>query len=141
MAAELKEADKKLLSGMRSEMRQAGKPVGERTLNAIAEAMPRRGGLAEMVRSRGSVSMQANLRAGVKLQLANRAGIYMGAFESGTIRHPVFGNSRVWRAQNVPGHKGEEHFEAEAQALTDAVVAAMLRSIEAAKLRKAARGG
>ena len=77
---------------------------------AIASGMPKRGGLAERVRSQGRVSVLINLRSGVRIQLANRGGMYMGAFEDGTVRHPVYGNRKAWVAQTVPGNKGAEEF-------------------------------
>lgn len=138
LAGQLKGAEKPILAAMRKEMRIAGKPAGSRILDAIADSLPHRGGLSAIVKARGSVSVRAHLGQGVQLQLVNRAGIYMGAFESGTIRHPVWGNRKVWRPQTVPGHQGEKQFEAEASALTEAVVAAMVRAA-AAKLE--ARGG
>ena len=83
--------------------------------------MPKRGGLAERVRSQGRVSVLINLRSGVRIQLANRGGMYMGAFESGTIRHPVYGNRKAWVSQQVPGGKGAESFAKEADGLATAV--------------------
>ena len=138
LAGQLKGAEKPILAAMRKEMRVAGKPAGERTLDAIAAAMPNRGGLSALVKSRGSVSVQVN-RTGVRLQLANRAGLFMGQFEAGLVRHPVWGRwLRGQAPQPVPGNKGAEQFESEADGLTDAVVAAMTR---AAAAHLEARGG
>lgn len=113
--------DRKLVLAMRRDLRQLAKPVGDRVLEAIADAMPKRGGLAERVRAQGRVSLLVNLRSGVRIQLANRRGMYMGAFESGTIRHPLFGLRKHWYAQTVPGSKGAEAFAKEADALGEAV--------------------
>ena len=113
--------DRKLVLGMRRDLRALAKPVGDRIVEAIADAMPKRGGLAERVRSQGRVSVLINLRSGVRIQLANRGGMYMGAFESGTIRHPVYGNRKAWVSQQVPGGKGAEAFAKEADGLATAV--------------------
>ena len=102
--------DRKLVLAMRKDLRAVAKPVGDAMIEAIAGAMPKRGGLAERVRSQGRVSLLVDLRRGVRIQLANRAGMYMGAFESGTVRHPVYGNHKAWVAQTVPGNKGAEEF-------------------------------
>lgn len=113
--------DRKLVLGMRRDLRALAKPVGDRIVEAIADAMPKRGGLAERVRSQGRVSLLVDLRRGVRIQLANKAGMYMGAFESGTIRHPVYGNRKAWVSQQVPGGKGAEAFAKEADGLATAV--------------------
>lgn len=113
--------DRKLVLGMRRDLRALAKPVGDRIVEAIADAMPKRGGLAERVRSQGRVSVLINLRSGVRIQLANRGGMYMGAFEDGTVRHPVYGNRKAWVAQTVPGGKGAEAFAKEADGLATAV--------------------
>ena len=102
--------DRKLVLEVRRDLRTLGKPVGDAMIEAIAGAMPKRGGLAERVRSQGRVSVLINLRSGVRIQLANRGGMYMGAFEDGTVRHPVYGNRKAWVAQTVPGNKGAEEF-------------------------------
>ena len=113
--------DRKLVLSMRRDLRALAKPVGDKIVEAIAGAMPKRGGLAERVRSQGRVSVLINLRSGVRIQLANRGGMYMGAFEDGTIRHPVYGNRKAWVAQQVPGGKGAEAFAKEADGLATAV--------------------
>ena len=113
--------DRKLVLGMRRDLRALAKPVGDRIVEAIADAMPKRGGLSERVRSQGRVSLLVDLRRGVRIQLANKAGMYMGAFESGTIRHPVYGNRKTWVAQFVPSGVGAEAFAKEADGLATAV--------------------
>ena len=113
--------DRKLVLEVRRDLRTLGKPIGEKVLEAIAAEMPKGGGLAERVRSQGRVSVLINLRSGVRIQLANRGGMYMGAFESGTIRHPVYGNRKAWVSQQVPGGKGAEAFAKEADGLAAAV--------------------
>ena len=121
-AAQLEQlGDRKLVLGKRRDLRALAKPVGDRIVEAIADAMPKRGGLSERVRSQGRVSLLVDLRRGVRIQLANKAGMYMGAFESGTIRHPVYGNRKAWVSQQVPGGKGAEAFAKEADGLATAV--------------------
>lgn len=114
-------ADRKLVLSMRRDLREIAKPVGGRIVEAIAEVMPKRGGLAQRIRSQGRVSLLVDLRRGVRIQLSNKAGIYMGAFEAGSIRHPVYGHRKRWVLQNVPGGAGAEAFAMESDALADAV--------------------
>ena len=121
-AAQLEQlGDRKLVLSMRRALRALGKPVGDKVLEAIAAEMPKGGGLAARIRAQGRVSVLVNLRSGVRIQLANRGGMYMGAFESGTIRHPVYGNRKAWVSQQVPGGKGAEAFAKEADGLATAV--------------------
>ncbi len=117
----LARAEKPIQNAVRRELRAQGKPVGERVLNALADAMPKRGGLADRIRANGQVSMLVTLRSGASIRLVNRAGMYMGAFEKGVVRHPVYGNRQVWRGTTVPGGKGREQFDKETPALAEAV--------------------
>ena len=121
-AAQLEQlGDRKLVLGMRRDLRALGKPVGDKVLEAIAAEMPKRGGLAARIRAQGRVSVLVNLRTGVRIQLANRGGMYMGQFEGGTIRHPVYGHAKKWVAQFVPSGVGAEAFAKEADGLAAAV--------------------
>ena len=121
-AAQLEQlGDRKLVLSMRRDLRALGKPVGDKVLEAIAAEMPKRGGLAARIRAQGRVSVLVNLRSGVRIQLANKGGMYMGQFEGGTIRHPVYGNRKAWVAQQVSGGKGAEAFAKEADGLATAV--------------------
>ena len=121
-AAQLEQlGDRKLVLSMRRDLRALGKPVGDRVLEAIAAEMPKRGGLAARIRAQGRVSVLVNLRTGVRIQLANRGGMYMGQFEGGTIRHPVYGHTKTWVAQFVPSGVGAEAFAKEADGLAAAV--------------------
>ena len=87
--------NKKVVLEMRRDLRAAAKPVGDRILAAIADAMPKGGGLADKVRSQGRVSLLVDLRRGVKIQLANKLGMRMGPFEDGSIRHPSASPTRA----------------------------------------------
>lgn len=125
-------ADRQLVLSMRRDLRALAKPASERVLNALADAMPKRGGLADRIRSQGRISLLVDLRRGVRVQMSNKAGMYMGAFESGTIRHPVWGNRKVWRPQQVPGGAGWEQFQKESPVLADQVVAKVTETVRRA---------
>ena len=113
--------DRKLVLEVRRDLRTLGKPIGEKVLEAIAAEMPKGGGLAARIRAQGRVSLLVNLRTGVRIQLANKGGMYMGQFEGGTIRHPVYGHAKKWVAQFVPSGAGAEAFAKEADGLAAAV--------------------
>ena len=118
-------ADKSVQRVVKKELRTLAKPVGEKTLSALADAMPKGGGLAERIRAQGKVSVLTNLRNGVNLQLKNAGGMFMSQFESGSVRHPVYGR---WlpgqKPQTVPAGKGVEQFKKEAPALAEQVAKA-----------------
>ena len=123
-AEKLLGADRKVVADMRKELRTASKPAGDRILNAIADKLPKRGGLADLVRNRGRATILVDLRRGVRIQLSNRAGVYVGAFEAGYVRHPVFGRRRDWVLQQVlSAGAGAAQFEREADELQKQVVA------------------
>lgn len=124
--------DRKLVLGMRRDLREIAKPVGDRLVGAIADAMPKRGGLAARIRAEGRVSLLVDLRRGVRIQLANNKGMRMGGFEDGEIRKPTFGNRKVWRTQSVPANKGAEQFEKEADALATQVADKVTETIRRA---------
>jgi len=117
---------KQIVLEMRRGLRGAAKPVGERILTAIADAMPKSGGLAARVASRGRVSVLLDLKRGVRIQLANRDGMYMEQFEdTGSIRHPIPWiphrgqpqDVHPWRPKKVPKGAGQTQFEKEADGL------------------------
>ena len=127
-AEKLLGADRKIVLAMRKELRAASKPAGDRILGAIADKMPKRGGLAENIRSRGRVSILVDLRRGVRIQLANRGGMFMEQFEKGSIRHPIpwitgANGKHPWRPQSTPAGAGAAQFEREADELQKQVVA------------------
>ena len=122
----LAQAEKSVQRAIKKELRTAAKPVGERVLSALADAMPSGGGLAARIWSQVRVSVLTNLRQGVRLQLANRGGMFMSQFESGSIRHPVYGRwLRGQAPQTVPAGKGAEQFTKEAPALAERAAAAV----------------
>lgn len=114
---------------MRKELRVASKPVGDRILAAIGDAMPKAGGLAAKVRDQGRVSLLVDLRKGVKIQLANKLGMFMGQFEAGLVRHPDWGRwHRGTKPQSVPAGKGAAQFTKDAEALQRQVAEVVVRT-------------
>ena len=114
--------------------RKAMKPVGDQVLEAIATAMPKRGGLSERIRAQGKVGIIATVRSGAGVRIVNQSGMMMGAFETGLIRHPVFGR---WLAgqkpQKVPAGTGKAEFQKREpevlEAIADAATAAVWKEI------------
>ena len=121
--------NKKIVLEMRKELRVVSKPVGDRILAAIGDAMPKAGGLAAKVRDQGRVSLLVDLRKGVRIQLANKLGMFMGQFEAGSVRHPDWGRwHRGTRPQPVPAGKGAAQFTKEAEQLQREVAEVVVRT-------------
>lgn len=118
-AAQLLGADRKIVLGMRRELRAIGKPVGTAIAEAIGGAMPARGGLSALV-SKAKISLLVDLRRGVRISL-NTPGMKTGQFEAGTIRHPTYGH-KPWKSQQVPGGKGAAELERHADDLRARII-------------------
>lgn len=124
--------DNRIVLEMRRELRTMAKPIGAKILEAYGSKMPKRGGLAARIQGQGRVSILTDLRRGVRLNLSNK-GVYMGAPESGQIRHPVFGR---WlpgqKTQPVPPNVGLEAFTAQADELQREVARIVTQTVRRA---------
>lgn len=135
LSAALKEAgDHDLTNRVRASMRGVAKPLGLRVLKAGAAEMPHRGGFASRVESSGRVGMTAALVTGrtlrVTLTLSNK-GADMKTLDDGILRHPVFGNRKVWRITKVPANAFSRAFDAEAPLVAREVLAAADATVNA----------
>jgi hypothetical protein len=93
MAAAIREADKVL--------RAVAVPVGQAVIEEGSEGMPRHGGLAAWFADGPRVTV-SSARQGVTMTLLNRHGSHLGSYETGSLRHPVFGRfSMTTRAANA----------------------------------------
>jgi hypothetical protein len=66
--------------------------------------------------------------------VAQVPGWDLEAIESGTIRHPVYGNRSTWVQQEVPAHVATEAFEAmapEVEVRVNVAVEKVIASVEA----------
>jgi hypothetical protein len=93
---------KQLLAGIRKEGKETVKDIKR----SAAESLPHRGGLAELV-SRSSYGVRTRLSGngvGVRIQGTSRSVKSLRALNAGRLRHPVYGNRKVWAEQHVePG--------------------------------------
>lgn len=112
-AQKLKAADKSVARSLRKRLREAGKPLSEGVLEDGPDGLPSSGGLADWLRqSKGTVSItQARLE--IKLSRGGRHDL--GAINRGQLRHPLFGNRRVWFAQSVEAGTYDKAFEKHAE--------------------------
>ena len=93
---------KELLKGIRV----AAKPAVQDVKASARANLPRRGGLADQV-ARSSFGVRTRLTgnsAGVRIAGTSRSVKSLRAINEGRLRHPVFGNRKVWREQRLePG--------------------------------------
>lgn len=126
--AKLQAGERKIVLGVRRELRAAGKPVGQAVSDAIGNAMPARGGLRARLLSQTRVNLLVDMRKGVSIKLAT-AGMFMSQFEKGTIRHPPPGGRGPWIAQSVPAGKGGQEFVRHADELRGRIMTAMRAAV------------
>lgn len=112
-------------------LRDVAKPYGQFVLAAGAKRLPRRGGLDYRVAG-GRVSVAAStMRATVSLR--TKEGYDLTAMDQGQLRHPVFarkGKPRRWAEQRIAPGAFSEAFEASADTIRPALVAAGERALQ-----------
>lgn len=128
VAKRLRGADKTIRKEMLQAIRTSAKPMLAAARASAAAELPTRGGLNTAVaRSRFSVQTKTAARtAGVRLKATNPHEI--GAMNRGRLRHPVFGNRRVWATQSITPGWWTKPLEAHAPAVRTAVAAAVARA-------------
>lgn len=103
LTAELKTADRTLLLAMRRNLRGLARPAAAAVQAEERRVLPKRGGLNERVASTPiGVRITAGTRsAGVRLVQGKKVlpGFVGGENDTGTIRHPVYGNRKKWVEQ------------------------------------------
>ena len=112
-AAKLKGAEKSVARSLRKRLRDAGKPLAQGVVEDGPEGLPSGGGLADWLRqSKGAVSMTQS-RLEIKL---SRGGKHdLNVINRGTLRHPLYGNRRVWVAQSVEAGTYDKAFDKHAE--------------------------
>lgn len=88
---------------LRRRIRAAVKPVIPDVRQSAYRTLPKRGGLAERV-GKQAYGIRTALGSGASVRLAGRGMKELRDIDRGRLRHPVFGNRKVWKAQAVtPG--------------------------------------
>lgn len=93
-------ADKELRKELLAGLNRATKPLKESAKRSAQTSLPRRGGLAAKV---------AGSRFATRSRLSGRdpsvritaKGMDLRSLDTGSLRHPVFGNRKVWVTQRV----------------------------------------
>ena len=118
-AQKLKGAEKSVARKLRKRLRDAGKPLAEGVTQDGPEGLPSSGGLADWLRqSKGTVSM-TQTRVEIKL---SRGGKHdLGAINRGRLRHPLYGNRRVWVGQSVEAGTYDKAFDKHAEQALPAI--------------------
>lgn len=117
--------------------REVGQPLGIRSRDAGAAAMPRRGGLSARLRQArvGQQNATTGSNPRVVIRISAREGYDLPALDRGQLRHPVFGRRNVWREQAVPAKAWSTEFEKGAPEVRDKVIA-QLEDVTQKAMRK-----
>jgi hypothetical protein len=92
------ELRKQLLREIRGSARKAIPDVRQ----SAYRTLPKRGGLAERV-GKQAYAVQTRLSASsASVRLAGKGMKELRDIDSGRLRHPVYGNRKIWKAQSVP---------------------------------------
>ena len=111
--AKLKGAEKSVARNLRKRLREAGKPLADGLLQDGPEGLPSGGGLADWLRqSKGAISMT---QTKLQIRLARGGKHDLNAINRGRLRHPLYGNRRVWVEQSVEAGTYDKAFEKHAE--------------------------
>lgn len=117
--AKLKGAEKSVARNLRKRLREAGKPLADGLAQDGPEGLPSGGGLADWLRqSKGAISMT---QTKLQIRLARGGKHDLNAINRGQLRHPLYGNRRVWVTQSVPAGTYDKAFEKHADEALPAV--------------------
>lgn len=118
-AKKLKGAEKSVARSLRKRLREAGKPLAAGLVEDGPDGLPSRGGLADWLRQSKGVLSITQTRLEIKL---SRGGKHdLGTINRGQLRHPLYGNRRVWVVQSVASGTYDKAFEKHADEALPAV--------------------
>lgn len=109
-AAKLKQAPKEIQREIRADLRKVSRELGREVLEAGAEPMPQRGGLAAWILARGRVGVSIT---GIRMELAlgvPKKSVIAQLNNKAYVRHPVFGHRDRWENNPVPGGTWTDDF-------------------------------
>lgn len=112
LARQLRDAgEKDLRRELFRGIERAVKPLKEAAKDSARQRLPRGGGLADKV---AAAKFSTKKRTGKDpgIRLTAKGPIDVEALDRGRLRHPVFGNRRVWVNQTVPAGWFTEPVEA-----------------------------
>lgn len=99
-------AGAQLRTEIRAALRAPAKPLIAEVIRQGSEKMPATNGLrAHIAQAKGGVTISL-LGKTVKVSLAAKSdqGYALAKIDDGIVKHPVFGNRKVWVSQDVPAH-------------------------------------
>ncbi|MCB0913442.1 MAG: hypothetical protein KDB60_17695 [Propionibacteriaceae bacterium] len=128
-AAKLKQAPKEIQREIRAELRKVSRELGQEVLQAGAEPMPQRGGLADWILARGRVGVSIT---GIRMELAlgvPKKSVIAQLNNRGYVRHPVFGHRDRWENNPVPGGTWTDDFLKRGPEVAERVAPAIERAM------------
>ena len=127
-AAKLKQAPKEIQREIRAELRKVSRELGQEVLQAGAEPMPQRGGLADWILARGRVGVSIT---GIRMELAlgvPKKSVIAQLNNKAYVRHPVFDTDR-WANNPVPGRTWTDDFLKRGDEVAERVAPAIERAM------------
>jgi hypothetical protein len=124
--------EKELQQELSKSITHAMVPLRAAAKTSALTTLPRRGGLNRRV-ARSSMRTRRSQR-GIRLEAKNEYAL--GQLDRGRVRHPVFGNRKVWVTQRVPPDWWTRPTDEAAPGVRAAISAAM--DVVAAKIERSA---
>ena len=93
--------------GLRKELyaglNRAAKPARAAVKESILSELPRRGGLADLIASDTKVTFnKRGLGRNPSIRITSKSPHEIRKLNQGILRHPLFGNRKVWQSQKIP---------------------------------------
>lgn len=86
-------------------MRLAAKPMVAAAKQSARDVLPHKGGLNTYVADGAKIAARNRVATtntvGMRI-VATEGGVRLEGMDQGKVRHPVFGNRKVWRSQTIP---------------------------------------
>ena len=93
--------------GLRKELyaglNRAAKPAREAVKASIQSELPHRGGLADLIAGDTKVTFnKRGLGPNPSIRITSKSPHEIRKLNQGILRHPLFGNRKVWQSQKIP---------------------------------------
>lgn len=132
LAIAYREGGRKIRARAAMRLREAAKPLAAEVIDKGSDEMPEHGGMRERMkqaRARVTVSLLGK-RVSVSIPVKTNEGYAIRAIDrTGEIRHPVYGNRKVWRTTQVKPHAYTDVFKEGAPAVSRATAAAVREAL------------
>lgn len=133
LAVAYREGGRKIRSRAAARLREAADPLARTVIDKGSDEMPESGGMRERMknaRARVTVSLLGK-RVSVSIPIKTEEGYAIRAIDrTGEIRHPVYGNRKVWRTTRVKQHAYTDVFKESAPAVRKTTAMAIQEALD-----------